>query len=239
MKKAIIIFTILLLIIIAFVFLNDKENRTTDLFNSRQSSQNTQSSPINSKDFAADESKSDIKTNTSYQDSSISEEQKINAEKKVTLLKEILNSKNDNDPRIDTELKVLDNVVKSRLINYYKSLNKEQLNERGTVVFLMGRNLTTPQDLNFLKEVLNEGECLSLSNCTIAEGGSDPHHQGTEATTLAYPQLMALLALDKLLSGNPTAEQKKWALDQLQESSKSPITLVQRKAENLLLKHNK
>lgn len=238
MKKAIIIFTFLLLIIVAFFIFNNhkleliptKENPTAEL-NTNQQEKNTATEIT-----ATIPGTSSITENATPQ---FTEEEKKTAEKKVTLLKEILASKNDNDPRIDTELKVLDTATKHFLMQYYSSLPRESLNERGTTVFLIGRNLNTPEDQAFLKNVLSESECLSLANCATQDPNPDPHHQDTDATTMTYPQLMALYSIDKLLSSNPPPEKKKWALDQLQESSKSPIILVQKKAETLLEKYNK
>ena len=111
---------------------------------------------------------------------------------KVELLKEILASKNDNDPRMDTELKDLTAVEKDALVEVYRDLRAEKLNDKGTIVFLVGRELNRPEDAEFLKSVLSEEPCLSLDNCGITNPETDPHMDSVNNVTLNYPQMVAL-----------------------------------------------
>ncbi|MEK6706218.1 MAG: hypothetical protein AABZ06_10550 [Bdellovibrionota bacterium] len=115
--------------------------------------------------------------------------------KKFGILMEILLSRSDNDPRLDRELKELPAGSKELFFNHYRFLARERLNERGTVVFLIGRNLTRQKDFDFLCSVLDEPPCLSLSDCQKAETSKQDYERDSgEEVTLAYPQLVALNA---------------------------------------------
>lgn len=111
---------------------------------------------------------------------------------KVSTLKEILATKNDNDPRLDTELKNLTNSDKDALVNVYRDLKPESLNDKGTIVFLIGREMTRPEDAEFLKAVLSEEPCLSFDNCGVTNAQTDPHMDSVNNVTLNYPQVVAL-----------------------------------------------
>ncbi len=63
------------------------------------------------------------------------------AEEQVRILEDILTTRNDNDPRMDRDLMILNENAKMRFILKYKSLPAEQRNDRGTIVFLLGRNI--------------------------------------------------------------------------------------------------
>lgn len=135
------------------------------------------------------------------------------ASEQLRILEELLKSHNDNDPRMDRELLVLSETAKAMFREKYRSLPAEKRNDRGTIVFLIGRNLSTAQDFAFLDEVIKETPCLSLDDCTKAETGGqnreNDEHQGGFAVSLAYPQLVALHSLEGYLKGsskNPLAE---------------------------------
>lgn len=74
----------------------------------------------------------------------------------LRILGEIFVSKNDNDPRLDSDLRKLDEEAKAAFRAKYRALPPELRNERGTIVFLLGRNLTTAGDYAFMKNVLSE-----------------------------------------------------------------------------------
>ena len=101
----------------------------------------------------------------------------------LSALEEILVSKNDNDPRLDTAFNALSGAEKTLFREKYRSLPPEKRNERGTIVYLLGKN----GDWEFLREAAAEPPCLSLSDCAKAapEGLADE-------VTLAYPSLVAL-----------------------------------------------
>ncbi|HXT01894.1 MAG TPA: hypothetical protein VN915_14560 [Elusimicrobiota bacterium] len=111
---------------------------------------------------------------------------------KVEELKTILLSRNDNDPRLDFDFNGLTPADKRAFRELYRETRREKRNERGTIVYLLGRNLTAPEDWAFLREVALEPPCLSLSDCSKKPApGSDEEATGDEVT-LAYPSLVAL-----------------------------------------------
>lgn len=114
------------------------------------------------------------------------------APSKVEELKTILLSRNDNDPRLDLDFNGLSAADKRAFRKLYRETKREKRNELGTIVYLLGRNLTAPEDWKFLREVALEPPCLSLSDCARKPApGSDEEAQGDEVT-LAYPALVAL-----------------------------------------------
>lgn len=147
--------------------------------------------------------------------------------KQSEILESILASHNDNDMRMDTELKVLDRGAKKLFQQKYAQIYPEMRNQRGTVVFLLGRNLTQSSDVAFMSKVLSEPPCRSMQNCA-----SDPPHSGDVhgdngvEVTLAYPQLQALKALERVLesgSGNPLYQQ---AMEDVHKATQSPVAKV-------------
>jgi hypothetical protein len=160
----------------------------------------------------------------------------------VKILDQVLVAKNDNDPRLDRELKVLGPVAKAAFRERYETIPAEQRNERGTIVFLVGRNLERPEDFEFLGKVLAEPACRSLANCgrdeTSQPDSADMHLDAGVEVTLAYPQLVALRSLDNLLSapdGDPKLRAQ--ALREVENSRKSPTTRVAQAAHELLKKY--
>jgi hypothetical protein len=119
-------------------------------------------------------------------------------QRKITVLTEILTTKNDNDPRMDTELKDLSPAAKTAIQKKYQESVSEKRNERGTLVFVLGREIKDASELGFFKEVLSERACLSLENCEKPPGehsGEEEHLESINEATTNYPQLMALRAL--------------------------------------------
>lgn len=114
----------------------------------------------------------------------------------IQVLNEILASQNDNDPRMDSELKKLNSEAKLALREKYSQLPETQRNARGTIVFLIGRNLAEPSDYQFLKQVVAESPCLGLADCSqpMLQGSAD-HEDNGLGVVLDYPQLTALKAL--------------------------------------------
>ena len=119
-------------------------------------------------------------------------------QRKIALVTEILKSKNDNDPRMDTELRDLSPAAKAVLQKKYSEIEPEKRNARGTMVFLLGREIKDASELGFFKSVLQEKPCLSLENCEKAPGGhsgEEEHLEAINETTANYPQLLAVRAL--------------------------------------------
>lgn len=124
-------------------------------------------------------------------------------QKKIDTLNEILKSKNDNDPRINTELKTLTAEVHRALMVKYNGMAPEDRNGRGTIVFLIARDLKSTGDLDFLKTVYQEQPCLSMGDCQKAVDEGQSHQAGGNEVSMNYPQLVSLYQLDQQLSRNP------------------------------------
>jgi len=157
---------------------------------------------------------------------------------KITILREIFASRNDNDPRMDSELKVLDEQTKAELRREYLGLPKEKLNERGTIVFLLGRNLTKPQDFEFMTSVISESACRSLENCARDEtAGVDAehlHHESGTEITLAYPQVVVIKSTENFLRDSDRSHLLfPQARELVENAKKSPIEPVRTIAERI------
>lgn len=111
------------------------------------------------------------------------------AKAKLATLEDILRSRNDNDPRLDREFLGLSPEAKALLREAYGALPRERRNERGTIVYLLGKNLQTDDDWSFLRAVAAEPPCLSLADCSKPSG--EVGGPGDEIT-LAYPSLVAV-----------------------------------------------
>jgi hypothetical protein len=128
---------------------------------------------------------------------------------KVKVLAEILESGNDNDQRLDTDFRNLSVEDRRALRSYYGQMEAEDRNGRGTVVFLLGRNIKDAEDVEFFRSVLAEEPCLSLFDCTQVEVTDrattvDEHDQSQEIT-LAYPQIVALRSLESVYQQTSSA----------------------------------
>lgn len=108
---------------------------------------------------------------------------------KLEELRSILRSRNDNDPRLDRDFTDLSAAAKCLLRREYAALPRERLNERGTIVYILGMKPAKPADWEFLRGVAAEPPCLSLSDC--AKPSEREHGPGDEIT-LAYPSLVAV-----------------------------------------------
>jgi hypothetical protein len=160
--------------------------------------------------------------------------------KRLGILKEILRTKNDNDPRLDTELKVLTPALKKALRAEYQKTPPEKLNDRGTIVFLLGRNLETEEDFQFMKEVIESPSCKSFSDCSkdptqFAE--EDRHHEAIDAITLWYPQWNAFLAIESWLNQNEfeklTRAQRNYLEQVIDSAMRSSNSTIANRARSL------
>jgi len=153
---------------------------------------------------------------------------------------EIMVSKNDNDPRIDQNLRHLSEPMREIMMQKYSDLPQEKRNERGLIAFLIARDLKSPQDIEFLKEIYNERPCLSLENCAAASKDEDPHHSGMDHVSLNYPQMVALYQLDAQLTQRPELLNdpafKTRVRNLLDLASRFDAPSVQKKAEELRAK---
>lgn len=125
---------------------------------------------------------------------------------KLQVLDEILSSRNDNDQRLDTEFRDLTPAMKAELRKKYFALPDEDRNGRGTLVFLLGREIKTAEDVAFISEVLKEPPCQSLTDCAHKPSTNevDEHAAMAGAVTLVYPQLVAIKSFERtLMEGMP------------------------------------
>ncbi|MBI5745288.1 MAG: hypothetical protein HY952_12160 [Elusimicrobia bacterium] len=155
---------------------------------------------------------------------------------KLALLDEILLSRNDNDPRLDTAFNDLSPQTKRLFRAKFRQLPDEKRNELGTVVYLLGRNLKTEEDWAFMREVAAAPPCLSLQDCSMqAKTEPDAHVSAGVEITLSYPAVMALKRAERILqagpgSGNPDAAQ---ALQLIAAAKNSPSKTVADLAANI------
>jgi hypothetical protein len=155
------------------------------------------------------------------------------AEKKIKILEEIFQSKNDNDPRLDQEFNQLSDADKAALEKKYTELKQESRNERGTIVFLIGKTLNSEKDFDFMKKVLSEAPCLSLSDCSRATGPSgdqESHLSDVNKITLEYPQIVAMKSIERYLSSHPPSST---LIQVLQEAGRSKSPIVSQMATSL------
>jgi hypothetical protein len=145
----------------------------------------------------------------------------------IRVLDEILESKNDNDPRMDRLLRDLSEPLKKELQQKYSRIQPEKRNDRGTVVFLIGREIAegrgSTADLQFFKQVLLEKPCLSIEDCSKSPTGQGPDEQHLEAiheTTIQYPQLMAIRYLRIALNQGALSPVMKEAVLAILESAR-------------------
>lgn len=165
-------------------------------------------------------------------------------QEKIKTLDQILISKNDNDPRIDTAFKNLTYEEKAALKDHYNELKMEDRNGRGTIIFLLGRNLQTTADIGFFKNVLIESPCLSLSDCQKFNASEkESHLESANDVTKNYPQVVALNRIEAAMSEqmndsssqlNSDSQYRQSIIDALQAASNSQVYIIKSKATDLL-----
>ena len=121
---------------------------------------------------------------------------------KVAVLDEVLAARNDNDPRLDLAFRELTPEAKEAFRARYRAMAREKLNERGTIVYLLGREVKTPEDARFLREVALEPPCGSLRDCRRPATEEDPEMSAVNDVSLSYPQMMALKSMESYLKRN-------------------------------------
>ena len=143
----------------------------------------------------------------------------------LALLEEILASRDDNDPRLDREFVGLSAEEKALFRAAYAARPRERLNERGTIVYLLGRNLTAPEDWAFLREVAAEPPCLSLADCAKASAAAGEHG---DAVTIAYPSLVALRQAHRAAAEGAPAAETRSVLEAARTSKAPAVTRLAR-----------
>lgn len=161
-------------------------------------------------------------------------------QEKISILREILGSHNDNDSRLDGSFNALTKEDKAALREQYKSLPREARNELGTIIFILGRNQNDETDQAFFKEVLSEKPCLGLEDCSRelpATPGEAAHEETGLDTTLNYPQIVVLQsklnALESAASPQEKERLKKEAYELIQIAKRTGVPAIQQKAEEL------
>jgi hypothetical protein len=187
------------------------------------------------------QSSSSVSKKISADDSDLPKALALQADDKSSwlVLKSIFLSKNDNDPRMDTQLKKLSPAVHEALFEKYDSLPDEDRSAKGLIVFLISRNLNSIEDIQFLKKVYQESPCLSLANCkTLAPDNT--HHSAVDQTTLTYPQQTFLYVIEKQLTENPellnNSAFKSAIIQLLVQAENFPVPSVHDKARAIRLK---
>lgn len=146
---------------------------------------------------------------------------------------EILKTKNDNDPRMDTQLKKLSPAVHAALYEKYDQIPAEDRNAKGLVIFLVARDINTIDDIQFMKKLYQESPCLSLADCKTI-GPDDPHHSGVNETTLTYPQQSGLYLIEKQLKEKPQllndAAFRSGVIQILVQAESFPVPAIREKA---------
>jgi hypothetical protein len=161
---------------------------------------------------------------------------------KVAVLEEILASHNDNDPRLDKEFRNLTPGAKAALRGKYESTQIERRNDRGTVVFLLGREIKSLEDARFLAGVMGEPTCLSLEDCAHKPPGTvDEHAAMANEITVVYPQIVAVKSFERLLapadsSTEVSPEVRSLAMDALRAAQNSDSQKVAQAARDAISK---
>lgn len=153
---------------------------------------------------------------------------------------EIMLSKNDNDPRLDKDLRHLSPALKKSLEAQYSLLPDEKRNEKGLVVFLVARDVSSPEDVEFLDSIYQESPCLSLADCGV-RGEDDPHFSSINQMTLLYPQVAGLFQLDKQLGARPELLNDPNFKNQMRglihSAEQFPVPAIQKRAADLKNKY--
>jgi hypothetical protein len=120
----------------------------------------------------------------------------------------------------------------------------EDRNGRGTIVFLLGRNLQTAADISFFKNVFSESPCLSLSDCQkFNSSEKESHLESANDVTKNYPQVVALNRIEAAMSEqlndssrplNSDSQYRQSIFDALQVASNSQVSIIKSKATDLL-----
>lgn len=151
----------------------------------------------------------------------------------VGVLDEILRARNDNDSRLETAFNGLPPAARRALRERYRGLAPESRNERGTIVYLLGKNLSAPEDWAFLREVAGEPPCLSLADCRTAAPDADGGGESGDEVTLSYPALVALKQAERVLSGESAPAYRREALAVIRAGKSSAAPAVAAMASRL------
>ena len=117
------------------------------------------------------------------------------ASDKIQVLREVIQTGSDYDPRLETDFQKIGTDLALRMIRFYYALPDEERNGRGLVTFLLGQDNSSNVSLKLLyfRSVLSEPPCQSLSDCRgSAVAGSDE-------IALSYPQIVTVISVERWL----------------------------------------
>ncbi len=156
-----------------------------------------------------------------------------NEQVKWLVFEDILNTKNDNDPRLDLEFKRLSPEFHRALYERYDKLSPEDHNAKGLIAYLVTRDLQTTDDAGFLKKVFQEAPCLSLPDCK-ANPSEHADHSAADQTTVVYEKLAVLYSLEQHLEKDPkflnSLIQRNAVVEILIQAEAFPVPVVHEKA---------
>jgi hypothetical protein len=148
----------------------------------------------------------------------------------------ILKSKNDNDPRLDQDLKHQSAAVRNAMIEKYAQLAPEDKNGRGLIAYMISRDAQSAEDLQFMKSVFDQPPCLSLADCK-STGPADPHFSTTNQTTLVYDQKVILFQIEKTLTEHPEylkdPVKREGFVATLRQAESYGVSSIQQKAQEI------
>lgn len=226
-------YTGILVLCLAFAGYMVLNHKPASLANDDEDAETTVSAPAEQRSPAADNlvsaaSSSAMKISPTVQPTNTTDQ-------KVKILDDIFASKNDNDPRLDSEFKNLSAEDRQQLERKYAEQPKEKLNERGTLVFLLGREINNSRDMAFLRSVASETPCMDFNNCSRLSEGARDEHENIDDVTLAYPQVVALKSIGNFLNGGSHDQQMvKMAQEILGDATRSKNDVVRNMALNIL-----
>lgn len=124
---------------------------------------------------------------------------------------------------------------------FFASSPPESRNDRGTIVFLLGRNLSENSDFSFLDLVLSEDLCMSLAHCDQTENINLIEGDTHSDLLLVYPQIVALKSLDDFISTHKKIqhETKSVLLKTLERAASSNSDRIARFGKSLIVKLNR
>lgn len=134
----------------------------------------------------------------------------VEDQRKLKIVQEILISENDNDPRINTEFENLSLKLKMSLFDQYQALAGEKRKQKALIVLLLSRQIQTNEDVELLKKVFEDQQCLSLQDCKVKTTETDFYNAAMEEIIINYPQMILLYEISKHLSSldSPLRESK-------------------------------
>jgi hypothetical protein len=154
--------------------------------------------------------------------------------RKIVVLQELMDSKNERDPRIEKDLSDLSPEVKSVVETLYTETPASQTQERGMIVLVLGRQITQKADIDFLKQVLMEKP----------RANGDAHAKAadaklSDANPVYYPQVVAMRSLVeqyRSLRGNVHADKTLAPniLEGLRDLTHAPSARVSSDAEDAI-----